>query len=171
MTRLLLLGALAALVSGCAADAQGYLSAEECLADRECRREWRAEKRAARHSWRKHAKRKRQHEPIHTGGWERSRDGGPVCQGLVVATGGKALSEENAQIFAMRAWRGQVSFRYGGAYTNFDLAQHRKVYCAPIGIADNITGKLKEKLLGVQDWQCELSARPCRGRPEAVEQD
>lgn len=178
MTRLLLLGALAALVSGCAADARGYLTVEECWEDRACRREWNAreERRSHKHVWRTRHHHEGRHkrkrlDTIHTAEWERSRDTTPICRDVVVATGGKALSEENAQIFAMRVWRGQVAFRYGESYTNFDLAQHRKVYCAPVGIADNVTGKLKEKLLGVTDWRCELSARPCRGRPEAVEHD
>jgi hypothetical protein len=44
-------------------------------------------------------------------------------------------------------------------------------HCAPVGIADTITGKIREKLLGVTHWRCRLWARPCKGRPEAVERD
>jgi len=167
---------VAAIAAGCAAEAH-YLTAEECMADRECRREWRHEKRIERYEGRRHPrvggdKRTKQIDPVLVGGWERSRDGGgPICAGLVVATGEKALSEENAQIFAMRIWRGQVAFRYGESYTDFHRALHPRVHCAPVGIADTITGKIKEKLLGVTHWRCELSARPCRGRPEAVQRD
>lgn len=167
--RLLAAAVLAAIVAGCAADGRVYFTAEECLADRDCRREWRAEKRQAeRISYARHLPRKRH---VQTAGWERSRDHGPVCAGLVVATGEKANSEENAHIFALRIWRGQVAFRYGESYTDFHRALHPKVHCAPVGIADTITGKLREKWLGVTHWRCELSARPCRGRPEAVERD
>lgn len=177
MTRLLLLGALAALVSGCAADARGYLTADQCWEDRECRREWRAEERTERRkAWRsrhhhegRHKRRKL--ETIHAGGWERSRDGGAICAGLVVATGERAQSVENAQIFALRIWRGQVAFRYGESYTDFHKAMRPQVHCAPVGIADSISGKISEKFLGVTHYRCELRGIPCRGRPEAVQRD
>ena len=58
MTRLILLGALAALVSGCAASAHGYLTADQCWEDRECRREWLAEERVERRkAWHSHNRR------------------------------------------------------------------------------------------------------------------
>lgn len=176
--RLLAVAILAAVVSGCAADAGYHLSADECWEDRDCRRVWRRmerrEERAARHkTYVRQAQHHKRLKVIHTGGsrWEHSRDSGPVCAGLVVATGEKALSQENAEIFALRIWRGQVAFRYGEAYTDFHKALHPKMHCAPVGIADTITGKLREKWLGVTHWRCELRGIPCRGRPEAVERD
>ena len=171
-SRLLAAAFVAAIVSGCVADARGYLSAEECLEDRACRREWREEKRAERkqHSWR-HARKKTAH--VHTAGWERNRDRhGPVCQTRpVTATGEKALSQENAEIFALRIWKSEVVFEYGEQYLDFHKARHPQMHCAPVGIADSFSGRIKEKLLGVTHWRCRISAYPCRGRPEAVQRD
>lgn len=165
--RMLAVAIMAVVVAGCAVDAGmygGYLTADECLNDRRCRQEWRQEKRERRVARRRHH--------VHTAGYEyRARERGPVCMDVVTATGEKALSEENAHIFALRVWRGQVAFRYGEVYTDFHRAMHPRIHCAPVGIADTITGKLREKWLGVTHWRCELSARPCRGRPEAVERD
>ena len=157
---------MAAVLAGCAVDAGmygGYLTADECLNDRRCRQEWRAEKREVRR-----IVHRRQH--IHTAEWERGRNR-PVCMDVVTAVGEKAVSEENAEIFALRIWRSQVAFRYGESYTDFHRALHPRRHCSPVGIADTITGKIKEKWLGVTHWRCELSARPCKGRPEAVERD
>jgi hypothetical protein len=172
----MLLAVVAAILAGCAADAgpYGYMTADQCLSDRQCRREWRAEKRAERRA--NHIRHVRRRH-VHTAGWEGRRDYRSLCAGVVTATGEKANSQENAEIFAMRIWRGQVSFRYGEVYTDFHRAvgpngeKNPQIHCAPVGIADTFTGKIREKWLGVTYWRCELSARPCRGRPETVERD
>lgn len=173
MTRLFLLAAFAAALSGCVAEAGYYLSADECLEDRECRREWRHEKRQERaqrrHRYISHVKKRER----------RDRDelpllkvGGPVCQPRVVtATGEKALSQENAEIYALRIWKSEVAFEFGEQYLDFHKARRPEIHCAPVGIADTITGKIKEKFLGVTHWRCRLSGYPCRGRPEPVSRD
>jgi hypothetical protein len=154
---------MAAIVAGCA-DERGYLTAEECWADRQCRREWRQETRAKAAS--RHGKRivRVKHE---SGGASR----GPDCRGLVVATGERAQSEDSAQTLALRSWRGQVQFKYGESYTSFEYAKDPRILCTPAGVDDTVGGKIGKKLFGVSHWRCELSGYPCRGRAETVERE
>jgi hypothetical protein len=162
--RMLAVAMMAAIVSGCAADGRVYFTEEECWADRQCRQEWRAEKREIRHV---HARsRKRQHVQI--AGWERNRDRGEFCGGMVVAVGERAQSEETAQVLALRIWRAQVQFRCGEAYTNFHLAGNKDVLCTAAGVDDTVGGKIGKKFFGVSHYRCELRGRPRRPRPEAV---
>ena len=181
--RLLAAALVAAIVSGCAASADW--DEDECWRDRDCRRSWQREERLERAQKRKRYVRNARRysyrdarKDIDDSVRDRrsrkddDRRDGSVCQPrLVVATGEKALSQENAEIFALRIWKSQVAFEYGEQYLDFHRARRPRLLCAPVGIADTISGKIKEKWLGVTHWRCRVEAYPCKGRAEDVSRD